>query len=36
VRGHQAAQLDAVAAAIILERWMREPDSRISLSPDPE
>ena len=33
---HQAAALDAVAAAIILERWMREPDSRILLSPDPE
>ena len=33
---HQAAQLDAVAAAIILERWMREPDSRISLTPDSE
>ena len=24
----------ALAAAIILERWMREPDSRISLTPD--
>ena len=33
---HQAAALDAVAAAIILERWMREPDSRIFLSPDAE
>ena len=28
---HQAAQLDAVAAAIILERWLAEPDSRIPL-----
>lgn len=33
---HQAAQLDAVAAAIILERWLREPDARISLTPEPE
>ena len=33
---HQAAQQEAVAAAIILERWMREPDSRISLTPDSE
>ena len=33
---HQAAALDAVAAAIILERWMREPDSRILLTPDAE
>ena len=33
---HQAAQLDAVAAAIILERWMREPDSRISITPESE
>jgi putative Holliday junction resolvase len=28
---HQAAQLDAVAAAIILERWLAEPESRIPL-----
>lgn len=31
---HQASQLDAVAAAIILERWLAEPQSRITLSPD--
>jgi putative Holliday junction resolvase len=31
---HQAAQLDALAAAIILERWLAEPHSRIALSPD--
>ena len=28
---HQAAQLDAVAAAIILERWLAEPESRSPL-----
>ena len=28
---HQASQLDAVAAAIILERWLTEPESRIAL-----
>ncbi|HMB56995.1 MAG TPA: Holliday junction resolvase RuvX [Arenimonas sp.] len=27
----QAAQLDALAAAVILERWLREPDSRLPL-----
>jgi putative Holliday junction resolvase len=32
---HQAAQLDAVAAAIILERWLAEPDSRIPLPDEP-
>ena len=31
---HQAAQLDALAAVIILERWLAEPDSRITLDPD--
>ena len=29
---HQASQLDAVAAAIILERWLTEPESRIALA----
>jgi putative Holliday junction resolvase len=33
---HQAAQLDAVAAAIILERWMREPEARTVLIPESE
>ena len=28
---HQAAQLDAMAAVVILERWLTEPDSRIKL-----
>ena len=32
---HQAAQLDAVAAAIILERWLAEPESRIPLPDEP-
>jgi putative Holliday junction resolvase len=32
---HQASQLDATAAAIILERWLAEPHSRITLAPDP-
>ncbi len=32
---HQASQLDALAAAIILERWLAEPHSRIPLSTDP-
>jgi putative Holliday junction resolvase len=32
---HHAAQLDAVAAAIILERWLAEPDSRIPLPDEP-
>ena len=31
---HQAAQLDALAAVIILERWLTEPDSRIALALD--
>ena len=31
---HQASQLDATAAAIILERWLAEPHSRITLAPD--
>ena len=30
---HQASQLDAVAAAIILERWLAEPRSRLPLDP---
>src|SRR6187455_1739864 len=29
---HQAAQLDALAAVVILERWLTEPQSRIPLS----
>lgn len=32
---HQAAALDAVAAAIILERWLTEPGSRIPLAAEP-
>lgn len=40
-RRHQAASLDALAAVVILERWLREPQSRVSLapltaSPDPD
>ena len=31
---HQAAPLDALAAVIILERWLAEPGSRIPLSQD--
>lgn len=31
-RRSQAAQLDALAAVIILERWLAEPESRITLS----
>ena len=31
---HQASQLDATAAAIILERWLAEPHSRIPLAQD--
>ena len=31
---HQAAQLDALAAVVILERWLSEPASRITLTPD--
>lgn len=30
-RRHQASQLDALAAAIILERWLAEPDARRDL-----
>ena len=33
-RRHEAAQLDALAAAVILERWLVEPDSRIALPED--
>jgi putative Holliday junction resolvase len=33
-RRHEAAQLDAMAAAVILERWLVEPDSRIALPED--
>lgn len=33
-RRHDAAQLDALAAAVILERWLVEPDSRILLPED--
>lgn len=29
---HQAAQLDALAAVVILERWLAEPGARIPLS----
>lgn len=32
-RRHQAGSLDALAAVIILERWMREPQSRLPLDP---
>jgi putative Holliday junction resolvase len=31
-----AASLDATAAVVILERWLREPQSRIALPPEPE
>lgn len=31
---HQASQLDALAAVVILERWLTEPDSRIALNLD--
>ena len=31
---HQAAQLDALAAVVILERWLTEPQSRIPLPPE--
>ena len=34
-RRHQADQLDALAAVIILERWLAEPDTRLPLDPDP-
>jgi putative Holliday junction resolvase len=33
-RRHEARQLDALAAAVILERWLVEPDSRIALPED--
>jgi putative Holliday junction resolvase len=33
-RRHEAAQLDALAAAVILERWLVEPGSRIPVSQD--
>jgi len=32
-RRHQAASLDALAAVVILERWLREPQSRLALAP---
>lgn len=32
---HQASQLDALAAVVILERWLSEPDSRLSLDSEP-
>ena len=32
---HQAAQLDALAAVVILERWLTEPQSRIPLPDEP-
>jgi putative holliday junction resolvase len=31
---HQASKLDALAAVIILERWLTEPESRIALALD--
>jgi putative Holliday junction resolvase len=31
---HQAAQLDALAAVVILERWLSEPHSRLPLEPE--
>lgn len=31
---HQAAQLDALAAVVILERWLTEPDARLDLPQD--
>lgn len=31
---HQASKLDALAAVVILERWMTEPESRIALALD--
>ena len=34
-RKHQAAQLDALAAVVILERWLSEPHSRLSLDSEP-
>lgn len=33
-RRHEASRLDALAAAVILERWLSEPDSRIALPED--
>ena len=35
-RRHQASQLDALAAVVILERWLGEPDARRDPEPDPE
>lgn len=35
-RRHQASQLDALAAAIILERWLGEPASRYALDAAPD
>lgn len=32
---HQASQLDALAAVVILERWLSEPDSRLPLDSKP-
>ena len=31
-RRREAAQLDALAAVVILERWLAEPDSRLPLA----
>lgn len=31
---HQASQLDALAAVVILERWLSEPHSRLPLEPE--
>jgi putative holliday junction resolvase len=33
---HQAAQLDALAAVVILERWLAEPAARTNLSAEPD
>ena len=33
-RRHQASQLDALAAVVILERWLTEPDARYAPNPD--
>lgn len=32
---HQASQLDAMAAVVILERWLSEPESRLPLDSEP-
>lgn len=34
-RRRQAAELDAIAAVVILERWLSEPDSRIPIADPP-